>query len=374
MRFAIDKAGTRNRLEPRREPYWGSPLARGLFLGFRKLDDGGTWVARLRDDEGRQRYRSLGHMSPALDYDAARKLAQAWAKNADAGVDDTEVRTVVDACRAYVENRKRIKGDATARDAEGRFARTVYETTLARVKLTKLRRRQVEHWRDALLTAGLSRASANRTLTTLKAALNLAVTDRYVSPDRAIEWRDVRALDGANRRRDLFLDLHQRRALVAAASGGVRDLIEAATLTGARAGELVNARRSQFDGRTGTLTLSGKTGTRTVPLAPAALALFHRLAAGKLPNAYLLTRDDGQQWKHTDWDKFVRTAAVAAKLPAGVCLYTLRHSWITAAILGGMTPLEVCRLVGTSLAMIDKHYGHLAVTAARERLATVQFA
>jgi hypothetical protein len=39
-----------------------------------------------------------------------------------------------------------------------------------------------------------------------------------------------------------------------------------------------------------------------------------------------------------------------------------------------MTPLEVARLVGTSLVMVDRHYGHLAITAARERLATVEFA
>ena len=81
----------------------------------------------------------------------------------------------------------------------------------------------------------------------------------------------------------------------------------------------------------------------------------------------------GKPWGPSDWDKLVREAAARANLPAGVCLYTLRHSWITTAILEGLTPLEVARLVGTSLAMIDKHYGHLAQTAAKERLAKVSF-
>ena len=66
----------------------------------------------------------------------------------------------------------------------------------------------------------------------------------------------------------------------------------------------------------------------------------------------------------------MRDAAKAAKLPAGVCLYTLRHSFITAAIQGGLTTLDVARLVGTSLVMIEKHYGQTAPGAA-DRLAKV---
>jgi len=36
-----------------------------------------------------------------------------------------------------------------------------------------------------------------------------------------------------------------------------------------------------------------------------------------------------------------------------------------------MSTLDVTRLVCTSLAMIEKHYGHLVADAARERLAKV---
>jgi len=41
-------------------------------------------------------------------------------------------------------------------------------------------------------------------------------------------------------------------------------------------------------------------------------------------------------------------------------------------LLDGMSTLEVTRIVGTSLAMIEKHYGHLVNDTARERLAKVQ--
>jgi len=49
-----------------------------------------------------------------------------------------------------------------------------------------------------------------------------------------------------------------------------------------------------------------------------------------------------------------------------------RWSWITTALTSGMGTLDVARLVGTSLLMIEKHYGHLVSDAARLRLANVE--
>jgi integrase len=222
------------------------------------------------------------------------------------------------------------------------------------------------------LAAGSSKASANRTLSSLKAALNLAVLNRMVSRAVAQEWAEVQSFRHASRRRELFLDLAQRRALLAHAHGAVRDLIEGAMLTGCRAGELTSARRSAFDARTRSLTVTGKTGTRTIPLAPASLDLFTRVAQDKLPAAYLFMRDDGKPWAHSDWDELIKGAATRAGLPQETCLYTLRHSFITQTLLDGLSTLEVTRIVGTSLAMIEKHYGHLVNDTARERLAKVR--
>jgi integrase len=265
------------------------------------------------------------------------------------------------------------KSEACAHDAEKRFERTVYGKSFGEVKLAKIHEARVQEWRDGL---GLSPGSTNRTLTALKAALYLAVRRRHVSASREIEWRNVKPLPGGSKRRDLFLDLAQRRALLKAATGAVRDLIESVTLTGGRAGELVNATVSQFDARTKSMTFTGKTGSRTVPLSPAAVTLFERLAADKDGNARpatdrLLMRDDGKPWAHSDWDELVREAATAAGMPAGTCLYTLRHSFITTALTKGLSTLDVARLVGTSVMMIEKHYGHLVASAARQRLAKV---
>lgn len=370
MPHALHLTRARNALKPRREPYWSVPIAEGLHIGFRcTAPRAGTWIARLHDKaDGKHKYRALGVASKAFSFEKARDAALAWMRDREAGVSDLPP-TVADACREYVADLRDGRRESAAHDAEQRFKRTVYAAQLGRTRLDKLRTQRIKEWRNGLDGA---RSSQNRNLTALKAALNLAVRHRRVNPAAAQEWRDVSPHKAAGKRRDLFLDLRQRGALLKACEGNVRGLVEGVILTGARAGELVNATRSQFDARTGSMRFHGKTGERPVPLSPDALALFKRLAKGKLPKAPLFTRDDGKPWAHSDWDVPVRDAARKAKLPRGVCLYTLRHSFITEALRGGMVTLDVARIVGTSITMIEKHYGQFVAEAARERLAQVK--
>jgi integrase len=377
-RIDIDKPSHRAKLKHRRAPYWGAPVARTLYVGVR-VGTGADqhWIARLLPEGGTHRYKALGRVTPEFDYLAACAKAKEWAKQEAAGVDTAECRTIADACKLYVEDRRRVKGTATAHDAELRFTRTINnDGSIGSIALDKIRQARLEKWRDALIDPDgdhkLSKASANRTLTSLKAALNYACDRRYVSRDREQEWASVKAFDKAGTRRTLFLNTEQRRALLTAATGAVHDLIEAAARTGARPGELVKLLKRDFDADSGELRLSGKTGARTITLPPSTVAFFKKLAKNKLPGAYLLTRDDGKHWAPSDWDGLVREAATAAKLPAGVCLYTLRHSFITEVLKEGTLDLLSCaRFVGTSATMIEKHYGHLVAHHARDRLALV---
>jgi integrase len=371
MAYEIHKARVRQSLAPRiEEPYWGFPLARGRSLGYRKIaTDRASWAARMRP-EGRGKkyeYQALGPETREFDYEKAKEAALVWFQGRDAGVTDNGF-TVEAACRAYVTDRRREKGEACAHDAEKRFERTVYGSPFGAIPLAKIRTPRIKEWREGL---GLSKGASNRTRTALFAALNLAVENSQVHPSVAVEWQRVKPYANATQRRTLFLDIKQRRRLLDAAEGALHNLMEAAALTGARAGELVGATRGQFDARLKTLALKGKVGARIIPLSPAAFRLFRRLGKGKLPGAPLLSRDDGKPWAHSDWDELVRAAGQKAKLPKGVCLYTLRHSFITQAITDGMTTLDVARLCGTSVGMIEKHYGHLVADAARKRLAAV---
>jgi hypothetical protein len=182
----------------RTEPYWAAPIRRGQFLGYRKISVvDGSWVARMRveDESGKlaQRYQALGDCTEGFDYEAAQAAAVAWfaTLEAGAGVDSKNVATVAAACRAYVTELRKGHRDMTAHDAEKRFERTVFEHPLGGKSLVRLRAADLKPWRDGL---NLGKAASNRTLTALKAALNLAV--RNVTGNQTAYLRTPPCSDG----------------------------------------------------------------------------------------------------------------------------------------------------------------------------------
>ncbi|HVI57723.1 MAG TPA: tyrosine-type recombinase/integrase [Luteimonas sp.] len=379
-RHDIDKATIRNKLPPRREPYWGAPVERGLFVGFRRLDMGGNWIARYRNDEGRQVYQSLGAVTAENDYEAAKREARRWRRIVEAGVQTDRPLTVADVCRDYTDAIKAEGRERTATDARKRFDRIVYDDPIGKIRADKLTQRHLEAWMARMEAGEMtgrkkglpSKATFNRNLTSLKAALNRAVSRREIPHDRAVEWQAIKPHRDADGKREVYLDRDQRRALLEAADADLRDLLTCVALTGCRPGDPAAMLRKDYDARTGSVTFRTKTGARTTPVSPAAKALFDRLAKGKLPKAHLFT-DDGEPWTPQAWAPRVKAAATKAKLPPDLVAYTLRHCWITDAIVGGMDPVTVARLTGTSLEMISKTYGHLVEGAAREKLGRLSF-
>jgi len=365
---AIHRVGVRAALRPRNEPFWAAPLGTNQSLGYRKIDaTRGAWIARRKKD-GARTYKALGAETETFGFAEAREAARKWFADKDQGITGDST-TVADACLAYVKNLKDRKKPNTAHDADKRFERTVYKAPLGKVLLSDLRKHHLRTW---ITTQEMTPATLERTFTAIKAALNAAVRNELVSVTAQQAWVGLELPDVPDNRRRLFLDLKQRKALLAAAKGGLRDLMEACMVTGCRAGELTSALRGKFDERTGTMQFNGKTGARDVPLTPAALKLFKRLAENKEPSAHLLVRDDGKPWQHSDWDELVKDAAKAAGLPSETCLYTLRHSFITESISGGVATLTVARMTGTSIQMIEKHYGQFVHSAALKQYGKIK--
>jgi integrase len=184
----------------------------------------------------------------------------------------------------------------------------------------------------------------------------------------------VKAFERVGESRKVFLTVEQRKRLLNNCSGAFRDLVEAGLLTGARYGELRALLVADFDKARSILSIrQGKTGPRDVPLSDAAAKLFDRLRKGKLPSGYLLTRDDGLPWQHSDQDELMREASKKARLSHGTVFYTLRHTFIANALIGGVDIHAVAKLCGTSVRMIELHYGKLLHTDAREKLNRIAF-
>ncbi|MGS0625011.1 tyrosine-type recombinase/integrase [Ralstonia sp. VS2407] len=374
MSEPIQSKTARDKLEPRREPYF-SRIRTGLYVGYRKLSHGeGSWVARRRNDEGKQEYKTF---AACASYDEALNATLEWAEAVDGGV-SSKGMTVKEVCEHYVRHLALHKGDKSKADAEGRFKRLVYGAKIGRIDISKLRTSDLKAWLSAQIELDeddaededdLRRAkdSANRNLASLKAALNLALHDRLVPTDAG--WKTVGKFKDVGRRRLGFLAAEQRKALVDACAPDIRRLVQAMLFTGARPGELANANVTHFDRAQGTLALDGKTGYRVVSLPSAAIAFFEAQAKDKIANAPILATEFGQRWNKDSWKKPFKAAVAAAQLPPTVVMYSLRHTAISEMIASGrMDSFEVARMAGTSTEMIDKHYGHLRHDRVRAKL------
>ena len=120
--------------------------------------------------------------------------------------------------------------------------------------------------------------------------------------------------------------------------------------------------------------MDGKTGPRDVYLSDKALSHFKKLARGKLPTAYLHTKEDGMPWGSSHQHRPMREAVKTAKLPRGAMFYTLRHTHISRALLAGVNAQVVAENCGTSVRMIEKHYGKFLKSDRRAMFNKVEIA
>lgn len=96
---------------------------------------------------------------------------------------------------------------------------------------------------------------------------------------------------------------------------------------------------------------------RRVPLTPAAV---DALGPRRIDTTVLFANRWGDRLNYDNWRGRIWTPALKA---AGVQMrgpYHLRHTFATEALAGGVSIFELSRLMGASVATIDKTYGHLA--------------
>lgn len=381
----IDSKTARARLKARHPPYWHQ-LRAGAHIGYRKVDQGeGTWCAKWRDPTTGKRFqKTLGTIvereSGPRAFTVASKQAETWFAELERGV-VPHALTVVDVCAQHVEAIRR-DDPAKAKRTEADFRRLI-DDKLGTVKLGELKRADLEAWRNRMSAspARLGRgkrekdtprapATINRDIVPLRAALNRALDNDLLSSDQA--WRvALRPIKNADRRRDIYLDRDERRRLLEKASDEIRPFLRGLSLLPLRPGALAALTVGDFDARRKTLRVGrDKAGAeRRITLPERTAAFLTEQSKGKLPSAPLISTAGGAHWTKDRWKWPIRDAVNAAELSQAATAYTLRHSVITDLVTGGLPALTVAQISGTSVAMIERHYGHLQQEQAAAALA-----
>jgi len=238
-------------------------------------------------------------------------------------------------------------------------------------------------WRDGLVEKGLSRASINRTRNALRAALSLAARrDKRIVNQRV--WQDpdlFEALPNATTARNIVLADDVVGKLVTTAYARDRKLgllCDVVSTTGARPSQAVRLLVADLDladrsapqllmprsGKGHANKRAAKMAERVrVQITPELAALLKQEAKGRAGDAPLLMRSNGEPWGYRRSDQYRREFAevvTAAGLnPKTVTLYALRHSYISRALLRGISITLIADASDTSEKEIRRHYAKL---------------
>src|SRR5262252_4072347 len=378
----LETPTARRKLAVRKKPYW-TTISPGIHLGYRRNAGAGTWSVRVAESGAEWIKRialadDLELASPphVLTYwqaiDQARALAR---RQPGEAIDESRPLTVAEALTLYEK-------DLVARGGSpynSKHARLHLPASILSKPVVMLGATELTKWRDSLLAKGLAPGTVNRTKTGLRAALELAAAhDPRIANQRA--WKvGLAALPDAHRARNVILDDATVRRIIRAAYDHDRALglmIEVAAVTGARLSQLARLEVAdlQADGPEPRLLmpLSAKGRTRNkrherrpVPIPPALAAVLKQEATGRLSDAPLLLRSNGERWGHgrsRHHRNDMRAVVEAAGLdPDQVTLYALRHSSIVRMLLANVPIRVVATLHDTSVKMIERTYSkHIA--------------
>jgi integrase len=393
----LETRAARSRLKVRSEPYWRS-IDRGAHLGYYRGTRGGSWIARLYQG-GRYHKGDLGRADDGTDADGVHVLSYSQAldgarkwfadKARELGglpsmTDDSKPCTVrqvmTDYLAWYADHKKGLRQATTA-------ANVHILPVLGDIELAKLRTAEIERWRTALAKAparvrsGRSqkapkyraqpadihdgkrqrRATANRVMTVLKAALNHAWRAGKVASDE--QWRKVKPFHNVDAPVIRYLTEVECVRLVNACPEGFRQMVRAALLSGCRYGELAALRVRDFNPDAGVVTIRTSKGGRArhVVLTDEGREFFAQATAGRSGDEIMFLRSDGKVWRDSHQQRPLRDACKRAKIIPAVSFHILRHTHgSTLAMRGVPLPVIAKQLGHADTRMTEKHYAHLS--------------
>ncbi len=387
----------RTQLKVSDKPYYRA-IDEGLHLGYRRNKVGGKWVMRWYVGGQTYKVETIATADDKIDADGAEVLsfsqAQTLARNrfvetrrVAAGLPAKGGAYTVAVClEEYLtwleQNRK------SARDARVRGEAMILPL-LGDVECAKLTTKQLRDWRDSVASTPARlrtkkgqpqkfrtaepadpeeaqrkrRATVNRVLTTLKAALNHAWREQKIPSDQA--WRALSPFAEADSARIQYLSVAEAKRLINAAEPVFRRMVQAALLTGCRYSELAAFNVGDYHPDSGTLQVRRSKGgkARHVVLTEEGQAFFAGLCAGRAAKDVLIAKAGGTRWSTSQQARPMSDASTAARLDPPATFHTLRHTYASLAIMNAAPLMVVARNLGhADTRMVEKHYGHLSAS------------
>jgi integrase len=352
----------RARLATRSSPYT-QKLGPGRFLAYRRQSYGnaGVWLLRTTKATGGYAQETLAFADDLAAADGIEVLTfeQAMARAIGQTTADPMQVQVAEALDDWAAWKcGTASSPKQCMDLRNRAARLAQ--AFPRKTLKTITARDVRRWLDAMVEGAENpqarRATANRELAVLKAALNRAADLHDYQGTRA--WNRVSKFSKAEAfgRRMVVLNPAEEARLIEAARPDLAALLTALQMTGCRCGEIASATVGDLAGDR--LTVTGKTGTRTIVLSAEKAEWFHTQAGNRAQSEPLLRRQDGAAWPDGGHLKPMRIAVAAAGLSDDVTAYAFRHGFITRALSRGVPTVAVAQHCGTSVEMIERTYAN----------------
>lgn len=388
----LQDRASRGRLPVSPDIYWRA-INEGCHIGYYRGERGGKWVVRYRKPGGAKGYTKIrigeaddvrdADGETVLDWKQAQAKAHTWFEEQARGdVKPAGPFTVADALDEYEKAFKARKGSIPT-DLRSRIDEII-KPTLGHHEVGKLTKDIVEEWRNARATSPAKlrtrkgsekqnerpaddqealrkrRSTANRDLTVLKAALNLAAETRSWLPVAA--WSKVKAFEGVDVAKRRYLTDDEARRLVNAAEPEFRPMVRAALLTGGRYGELRHARVKDYDRQSRTVFLVETKNTEPRPayLDDDGVAMIEQAIGGKKPGDFIFLRPDGTQWQKSQQQRRMEDAFDRAKIDK-TTFHDLRRSYGARLARAGVPMAVIAEAMGHKDERITrKHYAHLA--------------
>lgn len=387
----IDTRTARRDIPHTREPVWRL-IGRGAHIGYRRHQNGGgSWIARMRLENGKYAHEQIGVADDIEDADGVRvfnfsqaqeKARQLFSRTAhEQAGEHFGPYTVKDAVEAYMATyRISGKGIKNAQCIIDAYILPEFGHCL----VSKLTTNQIRDWLERCAASSSRKrvkkgeeptyqpkdnsaegrrkrkATVNRYLNIFKAILNKAFIDGKAPSDHA--WRRVKPFRNVDLPRVGYFDLDDITRLINVCPPDLRSLVCAALYTGCRYSEIASLTAKDYLRDIGKLYIKpSKNGKhRHVTLSAEGIDFFHTLALGKKPDDLLLTRKDGSQWGKSYQQRPFREALKNARITKNVNFHSLRHTHASLLAMNKVDMIVIASQLGHSdTRMAERHYAHL---------------